>query len=222
MKDLLEILQNVNTLPTTMLSMLVVAVVFYFCFLWWKNYLSESSIIENQKKKLKLIKLGLEIEKLKKETCSSDVAFANDSRLKEIFESCHVSKKNKFQTALEAFAHRPFTFLKGLFVVRPKWLRYFFAGGFTSCAYPVFVICYTVLHLPPNTSAETLYAVVWIQLGFLAFAVVIGAILAAIFNLGELLWSCLLGLSSGFVLFQLAAALFTLITKIWAVFRNAH
>jgi hypothetical protein len=222
MKDLLDILQNANSLPTPTLYFFVIVVVLYFSCLWWKSYLSDTAIIKRQKQKLELIKLGLEIEELRQKLPSSEEEFAKDNTLHAVFELLHESKKNKIKATLEAFTFNPFKFLMGLSSHRPKWLRCFLMGGLMASVYPIVIICYTLLHLPPNTSAETLHAVFWIQLGFLAFTVVAGAIIAATFSFGSLLAACFMGCVSGIALFQLAGGLFILINNLRLVFLNAH
>lgn len=225
MKDLLEIIKQAGTLPTPTLFFFGVCVIAYLAYFSWKNHFSESVTLEKQKRKLELIKLALEIEALRKQYPSSETTLANEP-IDNVFGLVRESKNVKVLSSFKSFSKHPFKWLIGILTQRPKWLAYSITSGLTASVYPVVIICYTLLHLPPNTSALTLHTVFMIQLGLCAVTVILGAILgtivAAIFKLYDIPLALMNGLILGYVFFQLSAVTFNLIVQLHLVFLNAH
>jgi hypothetical protein len=220
-KDLLEILKQASGLPTQTLIWFAVCAGAYIGYFAWKNHFSETNLLEKQKRKLEIIKLALEIEALRKQFPAVTSSFVSEP-LENVLGTVPESKSGKIWETFKSFARHPLKWILKILTQRPKWLRYFVAGGLAALVFPLVVICYTLLHLPPNTSATTLHTVLTIQLGFLVVAVISGAIIGAVFNLRDMVLALVYGLGTGMAMFQLSASLFGLLLKLWAVFRNAQ
>ena len=221
MKDLLEILKQASELRTPTLILFVVLAGLYVGYFIWKNHLSESNLLEKQKRKLEIIKLALEIEVLRKQFPAVASSFVSEP-LENVLGTVPDPKSAKFLVVFKSFTKHPLKWIFTILTQRPKWLLYFIAGGVAALVFPLVFISYTLLHLPPNTSAATMKTVLAIQLGFLVVSVITGAIIAAVFNLKDMVSALFYGLYTGVVMFQLSAALFGLLLKLWAVFRNAQ
>ena len=193
----------------------------YLLYFTWKNHLSETTILEKQKRKLEIIKLALEIEVLRKQNPSTETTLANEP-VNNIFKATQEQKSSEGLATFKSIAKHPLNWIASVLTQRPKWLRYFFAGGFSSSVYPLGISCYTLLHLPANTSAESLHLLAVILLVYLVVSVFLSAILVAIFNLDDIGFALLSGLAMGFVAFQLCAMIFGIFLHLRLVFLNAH
>jgi hypothetical protein len=221
MKDILETLQILSASRSPMLFCAIIAGIFYFGFIYWRNYLSEKAILENKKLKLELIKLGFEIEKLRQDSTSSEIMFPKDHILQDVRKFLENFEKNSFKSALESFAHHPIKTIATLFSQRLKWLPCFFVGALGATLFPIVYSTYVIM------SKEQARDAFFLKVMFYALSVVI---LSTAFIGGIIgVWSktnkasaFIAGIFSGVPAFFLTVGFLSLVLKIWLVFENAH
>lgn len=221
MKDILETLQMLRDSQSPMLLYAILAGILYLGFIYWKSYLSEKSILENKKLKLELIKLGFEIEELRKNSTSSEIVLPKNHVLRDVYKFLDNSERNRFKIVLESFAHNPLKSFIALFSRQFKWLPYFFVSALSSTFFPIVYCVYVLLQKEQNATAYTLHILLFIFLALVLFTAFLGGIFGAIFRTNKTS-AFVIGIFAGVPAYFIGWGLLSLSLKIWVIFANAH
>src|SRR5271154_2199665 len=204
-----------------MLLYAILAGILYLGFIYWKSYLSEKSILENKKLKLELIKLGFEIEELRKNSTSSEIVLPKNHVLQDVYKFLDNSERNRFKIVLESFAHNPLKSFIALFSRQFKWLPYFFVSALSSTFFPVVYCVYVLLQKEQNATAYTLHILLFIFLALVLFTAFLGGIFGAIFKTNKTS-AFVIGIFVGVPAYFIGWGLLSLSLQIWVIFANAH
>jgi hypothetical protein len=202
MKEFLEIVFNAKTLSMQTEGLIVVAFIVWVVYSLWKTHWSESAALEKQKCRLEVTKLSIEVAAARKQHpdfMTDDRYAAPDAILQRAKAIKAVSKTKK-----------------------TKWAHALLVGGISAAAFPVTVILYTLLHLPPGTSLATIGVVALIQGCFMVVSVAAGTVFNATLRDGDLILEIIFGVCVGAAFFIISSGIFTLFLKIYVVFRNAQ
>jgi len=221
MKDILETLQMLRDSQSPMLLYAILAGILYLGFIYWKSYLSEKSILENKKLKLELIKLGFEIEELRKNSTSSEIVLPKNHVLRDVYKFLDNSERNRFKIVLESFAHNPLKSFIALFSRQFKWLPYFFVSALSSTFFPIVYCVYVLLQKEQNATAYTLHILLFIFLALVLFTAFLGGIFGAIFRTNKTS-AFVIGIFVGVPAYFIGWGLLSLSLQIWVIFANAH